>query len=115
MAEKKIGKDKIKVFDGILTISPNWEVRATDRVRDCFYVNFKPDPILSGKIHPKEIIVNFQLSKHVPWWPIIFVAGREAEEIPHPYYARSIVKWMAKQEDELTMAYGRMTRDQIGR
>lgn len=46
--------------------------------------------------------------------PYAFVSGKDAAEVGQ-HDARSVLLWMQKKEDELTMAYGRRTRQQIGR
>jgi hypothetical protein len=94
----------------------NWDVHSIDgRDDSSLIVNFRPGSAVMG---PKRIGVNMGLLKQLPYIPIIVVYERDAKEIDtgeRPVTAKSVVDWMQKQEDELTMAYGRRERERIGR
>jgi len=116
MAAKESATFDIKEFNTVLPhANLNWDVHNVD-VRDdaSFIIDFRPDPAVR---EPKRIVVNMGLLKQLPYIPIIVVSGRDAHEIDtqRPVTAKTIVDWMQKQEDELTMAYGRRERERIGR
>jgi hypothetical protein len=93
----------------------NWNVHCYDmRNPSSFIINFRPDSTL---MMSKQIGVNMSLLSQLPHIPIIVVSGRDGYEINtgQRVTAKVIVDWMQKQEDELTMAYGRRERERLRR
>jgi hypothetical protein len=114
IAAKETAAFDLKEFNVVLPHGNiNWNVRYYG-IRDdsSFIIDFRPDPAV---MQPKQINVNMGALKQFPNNPVIVVSGRDAHEIDQRRTARAIVEWMQKQEDELTVAYGRRERERIGR
>ena len=115
MAAKETPAFDLKEFKVVLPhANLNWNVRYAYPNTDSFIIDFKPDHAV---MESKQIGVNLGMLKQLPNMAIIVVFGRDANEIDpqQPQTAKAIVEWMGKQEDELTMAYGRRERQRIGR
>lgn len=92
--------------------SPNWKVRyAGPHAKMSFVVRFEPEADfghLGGEINVNLSLLEQRLA------PVVVVSGRDVAEIGLQT-PKNVFSWMKRKEDDLTMAYGKRTRQQIGR